>query len=140
MKSTTASSRPKIGVISRWETGERTPKPEQVAQILTTLGVNGERYDQIMTLAYGTNEAGNRDWTLESYRDMFSRLIAELRAASPTAAILVIGPPDRQPLKGLNAAGGRHNLEPKLAQSRADDLDVGLLIIDDQKTAGVFFG
>src|SRR5689334_1076507 len=45
-----------IGVISRWETGERSPKPEQVAQILTTLGVKGERYDEIMTLAYGTNE------------------------------------------------------------------------------------
>src|SRR5439155_25704524 len=46
-----------IGVLSRWETGERTPKPEQVAQILTTLGVNGDRYEDIMTLAYGTNEA-----------------------------------------------------------------------------------
>ncbi|HET6214006.1 MAG TPA: helix-turn-helix transcriptional regulator, partial [Micromonosporaceae bacterium] len=46
-----------IGVISRWETGERTPKPEQVAQILSTLGVNGDRYDEIMTLAYGTNES-----------------------------------------------------------------------------------
>jgi len=46
-----------IGVMSRWETGERTPKPEQVAQILTTLGVNGDRYEDIMTLAYGTNES-----------------------------------------------------------------------------------
>jgi transcriptional regulator with XRE-family HTH domain len=46
-----------IGVLSRWETGDRTPKPEQVAQILTTLQVGGERYDQIMTLAYGTNES-----------------------------------------------------------------------------------
>src|SRR3989337_2870589 len=46
-----------IGVLSRWETGDRTPKPEQVAQILTTLQVGVERYDQIMTLAYGTNES-----------------------------------------------------------------------------------
>lgn len=46
-----------IGVISHWETGERTPKPEHVAQILSTLGVNGDRYDEIMTLAYGTNES-----------------------------------------------------------------------------------
>ncbi|MEU5851082.1 helix-turn-helix domain-containing protein, partial [Saccharopolyspora shandongensis] len=29
------------GVLSRWETGDRIPKPEQVAQILTSLGVNG---------------------------------------------------------------------------------------------------
>jgi hypothetical protein len=28
-----------------------------VAQILTKLGVDGERYDDIMTLAYGTNES-----------------------------------------------------------------------------------
>ena len=46
-----------IGVLSRWETGERTPKPEQVAQILTKLGVDGPRYTEIMTLAYGTNES-----------------------------------------------------------------------------------
>ncbi|GDY32056.1 helix-turn-helix domain-containing protein [Gandjariella thermophila] len=42
------------GVLSRWETGERTPKPEQVAQILTALGINGERYEEIVALAYGT--------------------------------------------------------------------------------------
>lgn len=43
------------GVLSRWETGERTPKPEQVAQILTALGINGERYEEIVALAYGTD-------------------------------------------------------------------------------------
>jgi transcriptional regulator with XRE-family HTH domain len=46
-----------LGVLSRWETGERTPKPEMVAQILTKLGVDGERFDDIMTLAYGTDES-----------------------------------------------------------------------------------
>jgi len=46
-----------MGVLSRWETGERTPKPEQVAQILTKLDVDGDRYDEIMTLAYGTDES-----------------------------------------------------------------------------------
>src|SRR5262249_2042876 len=62
-----------------------------------TLRSNLEHRDPaLIALAYGTNEAGNRDWTLESYRDMFSRLLAELRAASPTAAILVIGRPDRE--------------------------------------------
>ncbi|MBB5158479.1 helix-turn-helix domain-containing protein [Saccharopolyspora phatthalungensis] len=43
------------GVLSRWETGERTPKPEQVAQILTALGVLGDRYEEIVSLAYGTD-------------------------------------------------------------------------------------
>ncbi len=49
----------------------------------------------LIVLAYGTNEAGRKDLTLESYRDMFSQLIARFRAAAPAATILVIGPPDR---------------------------------------------
>lgn len=37
--------------LSRWETGERTPQPTDVAQILTTLGINGPRYEEILALA-----------------------------------------------------------------------------------------
>src|SRR3984885_2866159 len=54
-----------------------------------------QRNPALIVLSYGTNEAGRKDWTLESYRDMFSHLIGRLREASPTATILVIGPPDR---------------------------------------------
>ncbi len=46
-------------------------------------------------LAYGTNEAGRKDWTVESYRDMFIQMIGRFRKAAPAATILVIGPPDR---------------------------------------------
>ncbi len=53
------------------------------------------RNPALIVLSYGTNEAGFKGWTLESYRDMFTRLIARLRADAPTAAILVSGPPDR---------------------------------------------
>src|SRR5579863_4573576 len=53
------------------------------------------RNPALIVLSYGTNEAGRKDWTLESYRDMFTRLIERLRADAPTATILVIGPPDR---------------------------------------------
>ena len=53
------------------------------------------RNPALIVLAYGTNEAGHKAWTLENYRDMFSQLIARFRAAAPTATILVIGPPDR---------------------------------------------
>jgi len=42
------------GEISRWETGDRTPKPENVAQVLTALGIVGEQYDDIMSLTYDT--------------------------------------------------------------------------------------
>lgn len=61
-----------------------------------TLRANIEhRNPALIVLAYGTNEAGRKDWTLETYRAMFSQLIARLRAAAPAATILVIGPPDR---------------------------------------------
>ncbi len=53
------------------------------------------RNPALIVLAYGTNEAGIRDWTAESYARMFSALIERFRSAAPTASILVIGPPDR---------------------------------------------
>jgi len=61
-----------------------------------TLRSNIERRNPaLIVLAYGTNEAGRKDWTLESYREMYSRLIERLRLDAPTATILVVGPPDR---------------------------------------------
>ena len=40
-----------------------------------TLRSNIERRNPaLIVLAYGTNEAGRKDWTLESYREMYSRL------------------------------------------------------------------
>jgi lysophospholipase L1-like esterase len=63
----------------------------------TTLRSNIQRRDPaLIVLAYGTNEAGHKDWNFENYHEMFARLIAGLRAAAPAATILVIGPPDRQ--------------------------------------------
>ena len=62
----------------------------------TTLRSNIERRDPaLIVLAYGTNEAGRKDITLESYRAMFTELIAKFRRAAPAATILVVGPPDR---------------------------------------------
>ncbi len=40
------------GEISRWETGDRAPKPEHVAQVLTVLGIVGKPYDEIMSLVH----------------------------------------------------------------------------------------
>jgi lysophospholipase L1-like esterase len=53
------------------------------------------RNPSLIVLAYGTNEAGQKAWTLESYSQMFKELIARIRTAAPTATIFVIGPPDR---------------------------------------------
>ncbi|HSP69532.1 MAG TPA: SGNH/GDSL hydrolase family protein [Bryobacteraceae bacterium] len=61
-----------------------------------TLRSNIERRNPaLIVLAYGTNEAGRKDWTLESYRNMYSQLIQRLRMDAPTATILVVGPADR---------------------------------------------
>ena len=61
-----------------------------------TLRSNIERRNPaLIVLAYGTNEAGRKDWTLESYREMYSQLIQRLRMDAPTATILVVGPADR---------------------------------------------
>lgn len=73
------------------------------AQASLILNWNEDLYDEhlrqrdpaLIVLAYGTNEAGAKDWTEESYGAMFSDLLTRLRKASPTASILVIGPPDR---------------------------------------------
>lgn len=64
-----------VGVLSRWETGERTPKPEMVAQILTKLGVEGEPFDDIMTLAYGTDESQWVATTLPEQRVQMSAYV-----------------------------------------------------------------
>ncbi len=53
------------------------------------------RNPSLVVLAYGTNEAGRKDLTVESYKEMFKGLIARIRDAAPTATIFVIGPPDR---------------------------------------------
>ncbi len=60
------------------------------------LEANMERRNpDLIVVAYGTNEAGSRLWTLESYRAMFTELLARFHSAAPAASILVIGPPDR---------------------------------------------
>src|SRR5262249_25299282 len=49
------------------------------------------RNPSLIILAYGTNEAGRKDWTVDSYQSMFQELIGRIRSAAPTATIMVIG-------------------------------------------------
>ncbi|GAB2759959.1 helix-turn-helix transcriptional regulator [Salinifilum aidingensis] len=44
------------GTVSRYERGERAPKPEYVARVLGTLGVTGDRYDEIIHFAETATE------------------------------------------------------------------------------------
>lgn len=67
--------------ISRYETGTRTPKPEDVAQILATLGVTGERYGSLVELARGADQPNWLD-TGVGLRKELTRLIHFERTAT----------------------------------------------------------
>jgi lysophospholipase L1-like esterase len=71
-----------------------------------TLKSNIERRNPaLIVLAYGTNEAGHKSWTLESYRDAFAETIGRIRDAAPAATILIVGPPDRDQRVTLGRQG-----------------------------------
>src|SRR6185312_11079230 len=57
--------------------------------------VVAKREPNLIILAFGTNEAGDADWTPLSYEQLLKRVLRLLRAASPAASILVMAPPDR---------------------------------------------
>lgn len=86
---------------------------------LYILGVNGMRARQLeswsdrlfrknvtnynpdlIILAYGTNEVTDPDWSFDSYKNLFVRIIRRFRKAAPRASILVIGAPDRMVVEG----------------------------------------
>jgi transcriptional regulator with XRE-family HTH domain len=76
-------------VLSRWETGERTPKPENVARILTTLGVTGERYEEIIELAYGADDSS---WVATSLPAQQQQLAALLDFEQSATSIVEVSP------------------------------------------------
>lgn len=53
-----------------------------------------ERDPALILVAYGTNEALNPHWDAETYRQTLADAVGRLRRASPTASIVLIGPPD----------------------------------------------
>ena len=77
------------GEISRWETGDRTPKPEHVAQVLTALGIVGKPYDEIMSLAYDTTAPTWVATTLPAQRQQLTAFIEMERTA---AAVVEVQP------------------------------------------------
>jgi lysophospholipase L1-like esterase len=52
------------------------------------------RDPRLVVLQYGTNEADDPDLDLEAMARYFDETILRIRAAAPTAAILILGPPD----------------------------------------------
>jgi transcriptional regulator with XRE-family HTH domain len=82
------------GVLSRWETGERIPTPDQVAQYLTRLEVIGDPYEEIMELTRATDEPRWLAISLPEQRQQFDALLDfEQRATTITdvAPLLVPG-------------------------------------------------
>jgi lysophospholipase L1-like esterase len=57
----------------------------------------------LIVLSYGTNEAGDRNWTEEAYAAMFQRIIERCHRLAPNASVLVVGPPDRAMRAGRRA-------------------------------------
>ncbi len=77
------------GEISRWETGDRTPKPEHVAQFLTTLGIIGKPYNEIMSLAYDTTASL---WTATTLPAQQQQLAAFIEMEQSAAALVQVAP------------------------------------------------
>jgi transcriptional regulator with XRE-family HTH domain len=62
-------------LLSRWETGKRAPQAIDVAQILTHLGVNGARYDEIVHMTEGADAAQWLAITLPEQRQQLAALL-----------------------------------------------------------------
>jgi lysophospholipase L1-like esterase len=82
----------------------------------------GRRKPALIVLAYGTNESRRQDWTEESYRAALGQVIQRLRAAAPTASILLVGAPD-QALRSKRKIVPFDGVDPILAAQRAAALD-----------------
>lgn len=68
------------------------------------------RDPRLVVLQYGTNEADDPDLDLEAMARYFDETILRIRAAAPTASILILGPPDM----GVREGGrGCDRIKPK---------------------------
>jgi lysophospholipase L1-like esterase len=61
------------------------------------------RDPRLVVLQYGTNEADDPDLVLEDLARYYDETILRIRAAAPTAAILILGPPDMAVREGGKA-------------------------------------
>ena len=53
---------------------------------------------QIVVLSFGTNEAAKENLDMALYTQKYERVVAKIRAALPSAAIVLIGPPEGEEL------------------------------------------
>ncbi|HEX4724675.1 MAG TPA: helix-turn-helix transcriptional regulator [Pseudonocardiaceae bacterium] len=77
------------GLISRWENGERVPKPTDVARLLTIMQVSGPQYEEILDLVVGANEPL---WLAVSLPDQRQQLTALIEFESTATTITEMSP------------------------------------------------
>lgn len=98
------------GLLSRWETGDRVPKPTDVAQILTKLGIVGARYDEILDFCYTTGDPRWLAITLPDQHRMMTALLEFERSASlliDVSPLLIPGPlQSTSYIRAIMTAGG----------------------------------
>jgi lysophospholipase L1-like esterase len=92
----------------------------------------------LIVLAYGTNEASDHTWTEESYAAMFRSLIERCRRLAPKAAILVIGPPDRELRAGRKGWAPFAGVDRIVAAQRAICKQMGCAYWDTRSRMGGF--
>jgi transcriptional regulator with XRE-family HTH domain len=76
-------------LVSRYESGKRAPKVEDVATILAILGVNGDRRDEILALARGTDEPR---WLAVSLPELQQQLAALLDFEREATTMVDVSP------------------------------------------------
>jgi lysophospholipase L1-like esterase len=82
---------------------------------------------QIVVLSFGTNEASNEYLDIAQYAKGYERVVDKIRTTLPSAAIVLIGPPDFNELptscgKAAETACRRTGEGPKLASAAATPL------------------
>jgi transcriptional regulator with XRE-family HTH domain len=98
------------GTLSRWETGERMPKRADVARILTLLGVEGQRHDEIVDMTGATADSRWLAVTLPEQRQQLAALLECERTATSIfhmAPLLIPGILQTTPyIRAIMTAGG----------------------------------
>lgn len=107
--------------LSRWETGQRTPRPADVAQVLTILGINGERFEDIVSLTEGIDASS---WVAVSLPEQRRHLDALLRFERDATAVTAVAPlivpgwlQTKRYVRAIMTAGGvpEHEVETRVA-------------------------
>jgi len=95
------------------------------------------RDPRVVILQYGTNEADDPDLDLEAMARYFDETILRIRAAAPTAAILILGPPDMAAREGGKPCDKLKSDAPIIAECEWHTPHVLAEIISVQHAAAV---